>query len=443
MHNYERRSRMRPSASRILLNNPHLSSKSTWEDKKRISEGCGSLNTALRSSIVQNIYTIDLRDPDGSQAEDMDLISEVKILARRYLTSEAEKRSRNTSMMIGNLLGAVHVLQDHVDTLGARFNKPSNIPSKTPSQPPHYKTLYRICCHQPLHCHDQTVYEDEPHYDGNMIWGNDEVLRGDHPVFNIETYLKQQLGLHFVIVREYDCVLSRRAGFEDAGQLDVKTRVRRGREKLWIISPVLHTVLEDMSQCKLSTEESSMTNLVQLDAPYNILFHHHRELLALAGRDRLRGPVLNGLLSYVGTNYESDYEDARLMFMNGFVCSAHLGKLFRPGQMVVASDAQTGAFRVSIIIECVALAYGNVKLKGWCWTFDGVRLIRALWSGDIAIPSQEPTPINQLAVFPTEYAPDEIMGIISKRGKKFWEIRDRAHLGYTGWDALRQHQYVC
>jgi hypothetical protein len=433
----------RPSATRTLLEHPQLSSKLTWKENQQSYRNRYASDTAVICSTVEDISQIELQNSDSFRAEDLDLALELKASIRRYLSLDAKNPSHNTSITIGALLEAVHILQDQVDALGMKFNKKaSEVPWIESSRNPHHKTLHRICCHQTLHCHDQIIYEDEPYHDGNMIWGNDEVLRGDHPVFNIETYLKQQAGLHFVIVKEYDCVFTGDATLGDTNRMNAETRASRPRESLWIISPMLQMVLKDVSQSRLPTEDKSPTSLARLDAPYNILFHHHHELIALSQRDQLRGSVLKGLLSHVVTNYQSDHEDARMMFMNGLTCSAHLGKLFRPGQMVIASDAQTMASRVSILVECNTQADGSVNLKGWCWAFDGVRLIRARWSGTIAIGSREPTSINQLAVYPIDYASDKITDTIAKRGEKFWGMRHGVHLGYTGWDAHRQHQYV-
>ncbi|CAI6339355.1 unnamed protein product [Periconia digitata] len=428
--------RREPTSSRILLENPQLSSKSTWDNQEQICQNSVSMEVALRSP---DMCATELRYSNDSHAEKMDLVSEVKSLARRFLNLDAGSRPRNTSTLIGDLLEAVHVLQDHVDTLGAKFSKTDIV--EAPSQNLHYKTLYRIRCHQTLHCHDQVMYEDEPYYDTNMTWGNDKVLRGDHPVFNVESYLMQHPGLHFVVVKEHDCVSSHNALLEDANQPTAEAHGSHGRERLWIISPTLQMALKDISQSTLPIADDSITYLAQLNAPYDIFFHHHGELLTLAQKDKSHGPVLNTLLSYVVTNYQSDHEDARLMFTNGFVSSFHLGKLFRPGQLVISSDSHTGASRVSIVIECIPQPNGSVNIKGWCWNFDGVRLVRAIWSGDIVIPSQQPIAINQLIIYPSEYAADGIMDTLATRGERFWAIRDRAYLAYTGWDAQRKHQY--
>ncbi|KAK5191041.1 hypothetical protein LTR92_009253 [Exophiala xenobiotica] len=152
--------------------------------------------------------------------------------------------------------------------------------------------------------------------------------------------------------------------------------------------------------------------------------------------------ILDPLLTFLANNYQAEYDDARKIFSQGLVSSLHLGKLFRPNQIMIARNTETQAVRGGVLSLCTSLETGDILLRGWGWKYDGAQLTRTHWKGYVGALSDEPSPILDLTIYPLDFATEEQKEILALRGKQFWNTRGQTYVSYKGWDAHRKRYYT-
>ncbi|OAA41806.1 ATPase, AAA-type, core [Metarhizium rileyi] len=345
-----------------------------------------------------------------------------------------------------SLLEAIHALQDQVDILGKSLKEviPQPSPKPPPSQQAQYIVLHQVFCDQSDHCHNKAVYEDAPRYDVGSGWGFNDILKGQVPIFNVGTYLSQRSAIHFVVFKEYSCV---------ADNLKTKEReihsaesISERQERLWLVSRPLREATRMVAKFKPGNQSAMLANIEQMDAPYNFFFHHHQRFSELATAERaVAGSSyrdgLESLLSFLDHNYGAEYKGAKAMFDQGRVSTVHLNKLFRPGQIVVATHQKTGQLRAGILDDCRLTITGGVVLRGWSWNYDGKQLRRATWSGAIDAIAKN-CPIIDLAIYPLDFASDETKAALEDRGARFWRARHGQYVSYNRRDEKDGHYTV-
>ncbi|KAK5265291.1 hypothetical protein LTR96_009193 [Exophiala xenobiotica] len=152
--------------------------------------------------------------------------------------------------------------------------------------------------------------------------------------------------------------------------------------------------------------------------------------------------IQDPLLTFLANNYQAEYDDARKIFSQGLVSSLHLGKLFRPNQIIIARNAETQAVRGGVLSLCTSLETGDILLRGWGWKYDGAQLTRTHWKGYVGALSDEPSPILDLTIYPLDFATEEQKEFLALRGKQFWNTRGQTYVSYKGWDAHRKRYYT-
>ncbi|KAF2803548.1 uncharacterized protein BDZ99DRAFT_526473 [Mytilinidion resinicola] len=173
-------------------------------------------------------------------------------------------------------------------------------------------------------------------------------------------------------------------------------------------------------------------NVKEMDAPYNSLFHHEQELRRLAETNPDYKAVVCPLITFLEQHYRMEYDEAEDTFNQGLVSALHLGKLFKPSDIVVARHPQTGVVSVS--------------LRGWCWGNDGKQLLRVPWISTVEMPpgaeATQVVPIAKLTIYPFRFASPEDQQQLRWRGKKYWRARESYYSEYTGRDADGQRSYA-
>jgi hypothetical protein len=352
---------------------------------------------------------------------------EVSALVSRLVHSSDIRSELSVSMRIVDLLKSIHQLQDHVDVLSRGLQSPeASLTVLLMSLNTDFMTLHRVYCRETLHSHDQVIYEDVPYFDGNIRWEDEECLHGDRPIFNVESYLTQNPTLEFVVIKEYECQSTDRV---------------RSHRVIWVLSPELRKLLSQGFQPDFVGSQALAQSTQELVAPYSEVYHN-RVCLADLANNQVGKSALNSLLDLVLHDHAAVCEEAERMFSSGFVSGKHIRILYRPGQIILGHNEEFGLTRAGVLTKCLPSMDGSLELHGWCWVQDGSRLHKAPWTARISIRSEESIRINDLVVFPLEYAePDLALGLW-QRGEKFLKLDNPTCMAYTGWDAPRKRVIV-
>ncbi|KAL8341617.1 hypothetical protein RB598_003512 [Gaeumannomyces tritici] len=288
---------------------------------------------------------------------------------------------------------------------------------------PRMRVLHRIICSNMSHRYSGEIFEDKPGF-----WKVDAMLHGKRPVMNLDRYISRNPEVSFIVFAEHHCVAR-------GGQLSQSSEKP---EKIRIISPSLYKALLRCARFRVSRDETA----IEIEAPYDFLYHHRQGLIAMA-KDSDLGKAMLPLLEFLERNYAQHYDGCERVISGGRITAAHLRKLFRPNQMVVCRKfgQPLDAF---VLTGYPTLSPNKESLlfEGWEWIYDGAKLKRQPRMEAIALLSDEETEIADLSIYPFESARPEDMRFLTERGKKFWEMRDMTFVAYTGWNFQRSFKYL-
>lgn len=383
-----------------------------------------------------------------------DFATSLDNLVKHFSNAESKDES-STSRLIASLLGVVHVLQDQIDALGlalkeSKQRKESQITEEAVSTPAGYLVLHRVFCDSQDHCHNGVVYEDVPQISNNLGWGVDEVLRGNQPIFNVETYLSQRSGIHFIVFKEYVCGTGQSLHMKpESGDDNVNMQaISERNERLWVITRPLHSALVEVLGTDPYNTTALAANAREMDAPYTPLFHHMEDLhrTAEAHTNPAYQAAVVALVSFIEQNYRAEYDEAQHMFQDGLVSVRHLDKLFKPNDIVVARKLDEKSIRAGVLTSYYWYQSGFITLRGWCWGNDGIRLHRVPWISTVWMTPDmnypDARPITELTVYPFQYAAQKEQEHLRRRGNKYWDAKSKYYCEYSGREVHGRQEYV-
>lgn len=374
-------------------------------------------------------------------------------VAEKYLDFDLLDQTRNAPKFLAYLLDTIQMLENQVRFLSARNNNEDvdEDPKNEQEEPtvPRCQVLHRVYCTAVYHNHDRMIYEDEPTFDNDV--GNevnyrdksDKLLVGKIGVYNIEQYLSRHPDICFIIFKEYNCRIDLKSQWErQKHSHNSNSQVSERAERLRIVSPLLTKALAKVAQFGSDEQVCSWDDAKEMDAPYNLLFHHRRQLAALAEDSVTYKDIINPLLKFLAENYENEYLLAESLFEKGLVTAFHIGRLFKPNQMVMTRHHQTRFLEAYVLSKWPTKEREKLRFYGWSWDYNGSDLSRKQWTGNIdSIPDEE-FPISELSIHPVEFALPGDIEKLESRGKKFWDMREQYFSCYTGWDNNHDHYYV-
>jgi hypothetical protein len=383
-----------------------------------------------------------------------DFATSLDDLVEQHLKAESKAES-SSSRLIASLLEVVHVLQGRIDALGLALKEDnqqieSSTTQEAASTPTGYLVLHRVFCDSQDHCHNGVVYEDEPQISNNLGWGVDEVLRGNQPIFNVETYLSQRSGIHFIVFKEYVCGTGQSLQMKpDSGNDNENVQIISERkERLWVITRPLHQALVEVIGMDPYNTTALAANVREMDAPYTSLFHHQEELRQTAEShpNSAYEAAVAALVSFIEQNYRVEYDEAQQMFQKGLVSVLHLDKLFKPNDIVVARKVDERSIRAGVLTSYYWYQFGFITLRGWCWGNDGIRLVRVPWISTVWMAPNldypDDRPITELTVYPFQYAPIDEQELLRNRGNKYWNAKSKYYCEYSGREVRGRQDYV-
>ncbi|KAL8376073.1 hypothetical protein RB595_007270 [Gaeumannomyces hyphopodioides] len=372
----------------------------------------------------------------GKDEAKLGLADALAAVAESYLQTSLLEQDNIASMFTGYLLDTIELLSRKVEFLEAP-DQPSDYEesdsssvmgdldqTEAPEPEPSMQVLHRILCFHSDHTHDGDIFEDKP-----CARKADAMLHGKRPIADLDRYIAQHPGLSFIVFTEHSCTA--RGGWTKQSS--------QQSEKIRVISQTLQKALLKCARFRLLFGPDDAN---EMEAPYDFIYHHRESLAALAkGSDY--GKALSPLLEFVEKNYAQHYDECERLISGGRITASHLGKLFQPNQMVVCRKLgrPLDAF-VLIDYPRQIFSGGGLHLSGWEWIYDGAKLKRQHRVEGMPLISDEETEITDLEIHPFESARPEDKRFLAERGKKFWEMRGKAFVAYTGWNFERSFEYL-
>ena len=334
-------------------------------------------------------------------------------------------------------------------------------------------TLHQVMCSKTgthIHHHSNRFYLDCP----KLFAGDSKAdsLRGKKEVPNFFQYLESHPEMIFVVFKQYSCDTyydGLQIGFDPIVvpklpsnlliqlktyffHLEIDGEVAsKTTEFIRIVSKDLATVLDELAPTDgghkaLASEESDVDfqgyllsstfldaeSSPQLRPPYTRFYnlrHLMPDILAETTISSTSRENLALLFEYIRHMCSTDWTNADMMFGEGQISKKHLSKLFDSGDILVQKNkGQPTAYQLqsfdidhsdsSIELHCISWSYDEVfKQESRTYTIQ--------W------PSNTDTlDITELDIFPMRYDHSGLEERLRVRGRRFWECRKRAFVGY-------------
>lgn len=370
------------------------------------------------------------------------LAGSLNYVANKNFGLDVLSQSSESAQFTGFLLDTIERLEKQLayfrapDGYGSSSEDEDEVEEKKEAAAvPRSQILHGFFCNNSHHKHYGIMYEDEPRY------GSKDPT-GKVPVYNLHAYLAKHLSICFILFKAHSCTVQKNNKELDLDFMNPEPTASEGSDRLRIISPLLQKALEAVAQFKLKKEN----DVVEMIAPYNFLFHHRKRLTALFEESGTYKAVLAPLLEFLDKNYKEEYESAEALFQRGMVSARHIGKLFKPNQMVLAKSQGTGGLTAFVLLDYPDRGRKadskRMVLRGWSWRYNGTELLRDVKMEIIDRPSDDETAITDLDLHPVEFAHQSDIEELQRRGQKFWDHKAQVLVNYTGWDKNREHYYV-
>lgn len=291
-------------------------------------------------------------------------------------------------------------------------------------------------------------------------------LNGQEALWDLTAYLYDNPEVIFVVYQNYNCQAtpssrSRPSRFRskrtDSG-LDSR-QISPTSESIYMVSDTLRSTLMEVGDC--SPFESPFGSRIEarfqsryeaaedvrsdeMAAPYLFIYNNRKQLQGLVEQDET--PQLSSLLSYIDKFYKAEYDDADALFATGSVNPTHLTKLWMPNKMFICREKGHHIAYVldkwPLRVEFDTGVEDYLELKCWSWAYDGNELRRESETKKVKLGSHEEIKIDQLTAYPLEYSTKKVQARLIQRGRKFWSLRGKHPISYSGLDFQKDENYV-
>jgi hypothetical protein len=355
------------------------------------------------------------------------------------------------SLLYGHLLDTIGRLRGEVIFLRREVRKPPEpcpecakktipIPKQVEKPAIRLQVLHRVFCGSQHHYHDRAIYEDEPSRRTSDNPYGDMELKGDKRVTNIEHYCSQNKEISFILFKEHTCVNHSIPPFSYPSTDRKQFRISSRKERLLIVSEVLHKALKQVARCSpQDTKENG--GITQMHAPYLFLYHHRfllSDLAATIGGETEEHVSL--LLAFLNENYKDEYEEADSQFRAGIATKEHIEKLYLPNDIVID---KTGPYdRAYVVKSWLEVHEGDLDLPCWSWEYDGSFLRRAETTLNINAPSDNGSALSTIGIHPISVIKDESLENLRQRGRKFWSMKGQYFASYSGYNMNKTQFHV-
>lgn len=273
-------------------------------------------------------------------------------------------------------------------------------------------------------------------------------LNGEYTLWDFTAYLMDNPDIVFIVFQNYSCdrvpnSRSKQNRFTKSrsGNIDPH-QISPDYESIYLVSDTLRSTLIELGNCSVFEQD----NLDEMIAPYLLVYHYRRQLLELAGKRQDVSRHISTLLSYIESHYKEEYDDADCKFAKGVVIPEHLTKLWIPNEVFLCNEKD---HHMAYVLEKWPLRAAfdmgtteDLELSCWLWAYNGNELYRTYTTKTISIGSHDEIRIDQLRAYPLKYSTRVSQNRLRDRGSKFWNLRRRHLIVYSGLDFYKDRTYV-
>ncbi|KAK0744481.1 hypothetical protein B0T21DRAFT_89077 [Apiosordaria backusii] len=302
-----------------------------------------------------------------------------------------------------------------------------------------YCVLYRVVCSDRNdRCH-RRIYVDEPR---RVLARSTYHLQGNELIPDLDDFLRDLPNIAFVVYRDYFCQKGTRSSLLGNSS---KPGTKFFREIISVVSPELQSILQQNSMFAPDLEgykvppfdymienyESSPALSTAPSEYSNRFLFHHRAALNKSATGAIEGSQIKTLVSYMDSHPDPMYHKCDELFSRGMVTQETLPWLFRPNDVVISTE---GPAPNAYVLRRVPVEGSTLRLECWNWGYDGQCLRRKDATLTVDIQSFGELKIDQLAVYPVQFAAQTTFDRISATGQKFWDLRHQVLVSYEGLD---------
>lgn len=330
------------------------------------------------------------------------------------------------------------------------------VPTKIPEIQPKYEIHHSVECDEDAHRKgNYGVFRDQP-----ALYAGDDAdahLQGKDEIKNPRRYLDANKSIVFVVEREYICrhYQGQLDNERNKGLIDRFDRLKRDGPKananLETIK-ITNTDLLDLLNGLVLGNREMFPNYqlfdTEIPAPY-LFFYHHRKFLEEQANDKEdpRKRLLEPLLAFVKETYQAEWDEADALFANGETTHKHITKLYRPGDIVVSRrEGKLIGYEVAQWPRSFGPG-GGASVACTNFMFHGY-FFKSAYSLGATPPLKDRLtnsafPINKLDTYPLRFCAPDTKEELIRRGKRFWSVRNRSFVSYSGWDFDGEERFVC
>ncbi|KAJ9131625.1 AAA family ATPase [Pleurostoma richardsiae] len=423
--------------------------------------GVSRKNTANSSSepLSTEPESIENAKSHKKPVPDDGLAVSLSAIAEKHLAVDLLDQSRGVSQFTGFLLDTIQLLETQIRFLNTEEPAESEygqdeeqgpVRERVESPAPRAQVLHRVFCTADWHNHNGFIFEDEPRVNRNDRH-KPPGLNGKEHIYNLDVYLDEHPEICFVIFQEHNCAadqkLRRERGLNanvDVFETDTPNWMASSerRERIRIVSMVLLRAMTEVAEFSPFEASDLLPDYREMDAPYNFVFHHEKELADLAEQSPIFKASVTPLLEFIQTRYRVEYDEARELFGRGCITATHVGKLYKPNKILVSKPREDPFLEAYVLRDFPVKRKDKIRFRGWSWHYNGSELQRMEWKASMDGVKEEEIPISSLPIHPLEYADAEDVKLLYERGRKFWNMRKQTFMCYTGYDKRRDHYYT-
>ncbi|CZR52987.1 uncharacterized protein PAC_02865 [Phialocephala subalpina] len=357
--------------------------------------------------------------------------------------------SSKQKAIVAKLCKAIESLEERIKSVE---EDTSILHGPKPELPPKVVYFHRVDCE----CgHDdrftnlkrdvrRSVFLDPPY---RVVTDKRWHLQGRSNAPDQEIFLDQNPDVVLVVYKDYRCkddsVFHTRPGVLQQTSPSQRKNPSPLSESMMINSSTLAEALSWASNMKEAPRLPGDRNALRIEmkAPYHQLYYNQPPLRQqLTRMDEHHQKQLAIAVDYIEQSFETGQREAKDLFSQGLVSLGTLPYLFVPHSNVVRKfRGETVACRTMSWLEkfpeakpkevgrlrCISLVFDR--------SFHRLRTTFIIeWPGSL----REVVPIQNLSVYPLEYADPDLEDTLFRRAEKFWMCRQRIYVNYMNAESL-------
>ncbi|KAF6808464.1 AAA family ATPase [Colletotrichum sojae] len=308
--------------------------------------------------------------------------------------------------------------------------------------PPKYEIIHRIYCHE---SRTENLFLDKPWVVESGRYGAH--LRGSRAIPHLELYLERNKEITFIVYRNFEC----------CGEAPPKTLTYHGRvadslesdASSFLKTEYMHIISEELSDGLQELAFSALAGIPhprfdkpheeEVSYPYLWWFHRRDEIESdiekLGATSQKHVSVLR---DYVRGQLAKEWSTVNLLLDEGRMTAEYIRYLFAPNTILISKTEGSKTHQLRglsathwIKIDSLTESSFSARIDATTWDFSGTfqKVEETIAVEDL--PEAESNGsflIQDLVVYPMEYASKDVVEALRKRGQMFWKCRHRNYV---------------